>query len=69
LGPLALLGLGPLGLKVVTGVQYQVHNFGEPFFLRVAETETLGEVKIRIRAKLEVRLSISIFLFLTMTSL
>mmetsp|Transcript_19656 Transcript_19656/g.42954 ORF Transcript_19656/g.42954 Transcript_19656/m.42954 type:complete len:1106 (-) Transcript_19656:700-4017(-) len=31
-----------------------VHNFAEPFFLRVGEKETLAEVKVRIQAKLEV---------------
>lgn len=31
-----------------------VHNFGEPFFLVVRETETLAEVKTRIRSKLQI---------------
>jgi len=31
-----------------------VHNFGEPFFLRVSQNETLAEVKTRIQNKLQV---------------
>ncbi|XP_071709501.1 ubiquitin C-terminal hydrolase 13-like isoform X2 [Rutidosis leptorrhynchoides] len=35
-------------------VHNQVKNFGEPFFLKIHENETLADVKVRIQRKLEV---------------
>ncbi|KAI3696827.1 hypothetical protein L6452_29403 [Arctium lappa] len=34
--------------------QMQVQNFGDPFFLKIREDETLGDVKVRIQRKLQV---------------
>ena len=36
------------------GLQQQVQNFGEPFFLVIHEGETLAEIKVRIQKKLQV---------------